>query len=292
MVFPEDIKWRHDYVTANGNWRDDKSALGNVRYRTWGTEPLLVKCIQKFLPWVRDIVILLAKPSQVQEWMVAETKSQYEGPRLRLVFHRDFMPADKLPTFNSRAIEMYLHRIPGLADYFLYGNDDMFPLAPIREEDFFQDGLPCFRTTTKAFNPDSAFHIACMNGMNFVGREFGKHYSTGWLHMGHCTVPMLRKTCEMFWQRWPKEMERSVTKFRTVQNFNQYIYSWWHILSGQYIQHAPQRDYVSTKLNTISEMRDSIRSAQGILCINDNEAVGDIRPYAAAVGQEIEMKLR
>lgn len=291
MVFPDDLKWRHDYVAANGNLRDDKSAIGNVRYRTWHTEHLLVKCIQKFMPWIRDIIILMARPSQVQEWMVAETKSQHAGPRLRLVFHRDFMPADKLPIFNSRAIEMYLHRIPGLSEYFLYGNDDMFPLAPLNEEDFFQDGLPCYRTTMKTFNPDSAFHIACMNGMNFVAKEFGKQFSTGWIHTGHCTVPILRKTCERFWMRWPKEMESSVTIFRMVQNYNQYIYSWWQILSGNYIQHAPKRDYVSTS-NTIDEIREAIRSAQGIVCINDNESVGDIQPFADAVRHEIEMRLQ
>ena len=285
MVFPDDMKWRHDYATANGNYPGDKSALSNVRYRTWVTEHLLIQCIRKFLPWVRNIIILLARPSQVQEWMKSE-------PQVRVVFHKDFMPADKLPTFNSRAIEMYLHRIPELSDYFLYGNDDMFPLAPIREEDFFQDGLPCLRTTTKAFSPDNAFHRACMNGINFVGSEFGKQFTTGWLHMGHCTVPMLRKTCQMFWDRWPKQMEQSVTTFRQVQNYNQYIYSWWQILSGQYKDHAPIRDYVSAKLNTITEMVQAIRMAQGILCINDNEAVEDIRAYADAVRRELEIKLQ
>lgn len=290
MVFPDDLKWRHDYVAANGNLRDDKSAIGNVRYRTWDTEHLLVKCIRKFMPWVRDIIILLARPSQVQEWM-RTPQPPLGGAKVRLVFHRDFMPEDKLPTFNSRAIEMYLHRIPGLSDHFLYGNDDMFPLGPLAEEDFFQNGLPCFRTSTKAYNPDSSFHKACMNGMNFVGSEFGKQFSTGWLHMGHCTVPILRKTCEMFWQRWPKKMESSVTRFRMVQNYNQYIYSWWQILSGNYVQHAPSRDYVSTN-NTIDEIREAIRSAQGIVCINDNEAVDDIRTFADAVRGEIEMKLR
>ena len=289
MVFPEDLTWRHDYITANGCLQDDKTALCNVRYRTWHTEHLLVKCIQRFLPWVRDIIILLARPSQVQEWMKTP-QPPLGGAKVRLVFHRDFMPADKLPTFNSRSIEMYLHRIPGLSDYFLYGNDDMFPLAHLVEEDFFQDGLPCFRTTMKSYNPDSSFHKACLNGMNFVAREFGKQFSTGWIHTGHCTVPMLRKTCEMFWRQWPKEMENSVTTFRSVQNLNQYIYSWWHILSGQYIQHAPKRDYVSTN-NTIDEVREAIRSAQGILCINDNEAVDDIRPYAEAVRSEIEAKV-
>ena len=65
MVFPDDPKWRHDYARAYGIYSDDRSALTNVRYRSWGTERLLVQCIRKNLPWVRDIIILLARKSQV-----------------------------------------------------------------------------------------------------------------------------------------------------------------------------------------------------------------------------------
>ena len=282
MVFPTDPRWRREYMRSNHCLMEDMTVVGNVRYRTWGTEQLLVRCIRRFMPWVRDVIILLSGPSQVRDWMQAE--------QVRIVYHSQFMPADKLPTFNSRAIEMYLHLIPGLADYFLYGNDDMFPLAPLAEEDFFQGGRPCLQATEKELNPASNFQKACMNGLNFVGRAFGRQFTDRWLHMGHCASPLLRSTCEMFWEKWPQEMQESVSAFRMVKNYNQYIYSWWQILSKEYIASAPPRQYVSTK-NTIREVCDAIQTAQGIVCINDNEEVCDITQYAAAVRREIEKKL-
>ena len=279
MIFPEDKKWQAQLDTIR-QYRE--KATNEVRYRSWGTEQLLVRCVRKNMHWIRDIIIILSGPSQVQDWMY--------GEKVRIVFHSDFMPIETLPTFNSRAIEMYLHRIPGLADYFLYGNDDMFPLMPLQESDFFRDGLPCLHYTHKTFNPSNAFHQACMNGLNFVAAEFGRHFEDYWLRVGHNVVPMLRSTCEMFWDRWPKKMQASVTPFRRSQNYNQYIYSWWQILSGQYVDYRTPRGYVSTK-NTVEEIRDAIRNAQGLLCINDTDAVNDITNLAAMVRKEIQHRL-
>jgi hypothetical protein len=47
------------------------------------------------------------------------------------------MPADALPTFNSHAIETSLHHIPGLAEHWLYFNDDFFLGRPLRPEALF-----------------------------------------------------------------------------------------------------------------------------------------------------------
>ena len=291
MIFPDDLKWRHDYATANGCFRDDRSALTNVRYRSWGTEHLLIQCVRKHLPWVRNIIILLARKSQMQPWMLDEIAATRNGmPHIRIVFHNEFMPQDVLPTFNSRAIEMYLHNIPDLADYFLYGNDDMFPIAPMPVEDFYRDGLPCLHYREKPFNPERAFQVACMNGLNFVASHFDKHFDDHWLRIGHNVVPMLKATCEMFWQRWPKQMQTSVTRFRLPQNFNQYIYSWHQILSGQYIDYRAPRTYLSIDAD-VNNIIQAIRTADGLLCINDNKSVNDITNLAATIRSEIQKRL-
>ena len=298
MVFPEDRKWQADLDGARG-YREN--AAGEVRYRSWGTEELLVRCIRKNLPWVRSIHIILSGPSQVQGWMkdYIATKPQDTRPKVRVVFHKDIMPKEVLPTFNSRAIEMYLHNIPDLAPYFLYGNDDMFPLAPMEVEEFFRVAaklqqteyvLPCLHYTHKTFNPSNPFQQACMNGLNFVAAEFGQHFDEYWLRFGHNIVPMVKATCEMFWQRWPKKMQASVTRFRLPQNYNQYIYSWWQILSGQYIDHRAPRTYLSVDA-TANDIINAIRTADGLLCINDNNEIDNITNLAATVRNEIQKKL-
>ncbi len=289
MVFPEDHKWQADLDGARG-FREN--AAGEVRYRSWGTEELLIRCIRKNLPWIRTIHVILARPSQVQPWMVGK-----HG--VHVVYHKDIMPKEVLPTFNSRAIEMYLHRIPDLAPYFLYGNDDMFPIALMPVEEFFRVAaepqptekvLPCLHYREKPFNPDRAFQVACMNGLNFVASHFDKHFDNHWLRIGHNVVPMVKATCEMFWQRWPKQMQASVTRFRLPQNFNQYIYSWHQVLSGQYIDHRPPRQYLSVDAD-VNDIIQTIRTADGLLCINDNNSINDITNLAATIRSEIMKRL-
>ena len=34
---------------------------------------------------------------------------------------------------------MYIHNIEGLAEHFIYFNDDMYPVMPLNKEDFFTE---------------------------------------------------------------------------------------------------------------------------------------------------------
>ena len=63
--------------------------------------------------------------------------STQSHPMVNVVDHRDLLPPEALPTFNSHAIESALHRIDGLAEHFLYLNDDFFVGAPTRPERWF-----------------------------------------------------------------------------------------------------------------------------------------------------------
>lgn len=284
MVFPEDKQWQAGLRQVYGQTYKADSATMNVRFRSWGTEHLLIRCVKKHMPWVRNIIILLAQESQRQPWMDTEG--------VRVVYHREFMPARHLPTFNSRAMEMFLHRIPGLSERFLYGNDDMFPLSPLKETDFFVGSLPCQRFREKNFpNTPNNFHRACLGGLNFVAGQFGQHFKHTWLKNGHSIAPILLDTCKYLWERFPKIIEGSVTPFRDVRNFNQYIYGWHQHFTGNYIPTPPPRTYLSVK-KSINEIRDAInRPDVGIACINDNEWLEDINYYAKVVRESIERKL-
>eukprot|EP00808_Paulinella_micropora_P024476 g15461.t1 len=88
------------------------------------------RSIWKFAPWVRKI--FLVTNGQVPNWV------NLEHPRLQLVTHRDIFPNQShLPTFSSPAIETHLHRIPGLADKFIYFNDDVMLGNEIWPDDFY-----------------------------------------------------------------------------------------------------------------------------------------------------------
>lgn len=282
MVFPFDPEWQRTWRRACGAMLIDDAQLC-ARYRTWCTEQLLIECVQRFMPWLNQIIIILAGPSQVQPWM-AEMG-------VRVVFHADFIPQEYLPTFNSCTIEMFLHRIPDLSERFIYGNDDMFPLSPLQPDDFFRGTLPCLEMTARQYpTPPNQFHMVCAHGQDFVADVLGVEPPACWWHTGHSLAPILKCTCELLWQQRADELKASITPFRSQRNFNQYIYLWYQYMSGKYCTHVPPRQYVSAK-DGADAVRQAIREAEGILCINDSDHTNDIREFSQIAQQEIKKRL-
>lgn len=282
MVFHDDKLWQQDFTKVNSLYNEN-NPYSFVRFRSWGTEHLLIRCVKKFMPFVRTIYIILARESQKQPWM------DEEG--VRVVYHREFIPERFLPTFNSCAIEMFLHLIPDLSERFIYGNDDMFPLAPLTEDDFFEGYTPCLHHKEIVYpTQPTVFHKSCRCGQMFVAKEFGLDMSNVLIRGGHSLTPMLKTTWLYLWYIGKADIEKSVSPFRETKNFNQWICPWWHYLSGDYIDKVPQKVYVSTK-NSVDDVVKAIRDSRGIVCINDNECEKDYMKYGNAVIAEIENKL-
>ena len=310
MVFQQDKEWRKNFTAVGCSYSDHDR--DSVRYRSWELEGLLIQCVRKFMPWVRTIHIILAQKSQeryLEECLAVSGERLADG--IHIVYHEDIMPKKFLPTFNSRAIEMYLHRIPGLSDYFIYGNDDMFPLSPLKESDFFRPPKndndnensqlstfnsqlywPCQHMNEKLL-PDKLnnFQQACLAGLNFVAEPFGHHYTNTLLRSGHTIAPICKSSCLALWERGAKDIEGSVTRFRLAQNFNQYIYAWYQHFTGQYIDHQPPHPMAGVK-EGLQQAIETIRQKDcGIVCINDHESCSNYRQWAVAVRKEIERKM-
>lgn len=57
--------------------------------------------------------------------------------RVKWIDQNDIVPLADQPTFNSNAIEQYLHLIPGLTERFIQMNDDYMLFQPVHPSDFF-----------------------------------------------------------------------------------------------------------------------------------------------------------
>src|SRR5438445_117204 len=86
-----------------------------------------------YAPFVRNVYLVTM--DQTPAWL------NVDHPKLTVVSHSDIY-ADRaaLPTFNSSSIETQLHHIDGLAEHFLYFNDDVFLGRPCSWQDFFWAG--------------------------------------------------------------------------------------------------------------------------------------------------------
>ena len=89
-----------------------------------------LRSIEKFAPWILKVFIVTN--GQVPDWLDAN------HPKVQIIPHELIFPNKSvLPTFSSSAIEMNLHRIPGLSEHFIYFNDDVFLGQPVYPYDFY-----------------------------------------------------------------------------------------------------------------------------------------------------------
>ncbi len=115
-----------------------------TRFADAGELEYCLASILRYAPWFRRIHIVTGGQTPPQLARLAGTA--WAG-RVRLVDHREIFAGceDHLPTFNSRAIITALWRIEGLAERFVYFNDDFMLLQPAQPEDFFRGGAPVVR---------------------------------------------------------------------------------------------------------------------------------------------------
>lgn len=91
-----------------------------------------VRSVKLYAPWIRNIFIVCSG-GQIPKSVV-----NIEG--VKIIYEEDLVEDHSVrPTFNSHAIECCIHRIPGLAERFIYSCDDMFICQPIEPSFFFTD---------------------------------------------------------------------------------------------------------------------------------------------------------
>lgn len=129
-----DPVWRASY---NKFTKKKPPNLFSKRYGT-GSESLKM-CLRSLFQHVSFLrYIYLVTDNQKPSWLLLPHS------QIRVVDHQELFNQNtarpgvlETPTFNSSAIEMVLHRIPGLSPYFLYANDDMFVLRATKRSDWF-----------------------------------------------------------------------------------------------------------------------------------------------------------
>ncbi|MFB7254439.1 stealth family protein [Streptomyces nojiriensis] len=121
--------------------------LAENRYRDRGELRYCLRSIAAYAPWVRRI--FLVTDDQAPAWLAAD------HPHITVIDHRELSTEPAAPAvFNSHAIESRLHRIPGLAEHFLYFNDDIFLGRPQRPQNYFlPSGLPKVFHDWRAVDP-------------------------------------------------------------------------------------------------------------------------------------------
>jgi hypothetical protein len=132
-----DPAWLERRASVSGSSYHEEAANA-ARYADHQELRYSLRSLEMYAPWVRTIH--LVTDDQTPDWL------DTSQPGLNVVSHREiFADPSALPTFNSHAIESQLHHIEGLAENFLYFNDDVFLGNEATPKDFFlSNGLTKF----------------------------------------------------------------------------------------------------------------------------------------------------
>ncbi len=284
-------------------WQAERSAYrpatnadgSAARFREWGLFQYWFRSIEKYAPWVRTVHLVTW--GHLPPWL------NTAHPKLHIVNHKDYIPAEYLPTFSSHTIELNMHRIEGLADHFIYFNDDVYLNAPTRPQDFFKNGLPVDTAVLGMPRIADNFSFMPYIGLNMLGElnmtfskyrvikqnffkwfnlKYGKNLLYNfWLLPGNCfigfknfhtCIPYCKQTLQQVWQAYPKALHHTcLQRFRSREDVNQYLFRYWRLLRGEFTPGGPNSRYLTIGEHSAQQIESVLCNKKyKVACINDD----------------------
>jgi hypothetical protein len=255
------------YVDGNDPvWQKDYERFTNVpilqkRFRDWGTLKYLLRGIQVNMPFIRNVYLVVSHPSQVPQWV--------DRNNLKIVLHEDIIPAEYLPTFNSTTIEMFLHRIPGLDEQYIYFNDDIFPVMPSVPEDFFRDGKAVIGMSRHLF-VTGMYKRHVRRSDSLARAALGLPKGLTFLRAQHSCIPVLKSQSAEVAERQQEAVKKSLSRVRNDGNINMTLFLSYMYHKSLVINQRQSCRHISLAAVTQSRLRESIMEPERrMLCIND-----------------------
>jgi len=289
-----DNQWQNEKARYTSDTAGDKSS---ARFRDWELLKYWFRGVEKFAPWIDKVHFVTC--GHFPKWL------NLNHPKLNFVKHSDFIPTEYLPTFNSHTIELNLHRIQGLAEEFVYFNDDMFLISNTKPSNFFKNYLPCDEANIRYKLPH---HFSLVKSVDFYNLwTLAKHFKknkclsknpTKYINLRyslfdnlytlyalpapifpgftwhHSAQSFLKSTFEDVWVKEPELLEKTCkSKFREATKVSQYLIRYWQLAQGNFSPCNFSKSRIRCELGTtpIEEIGEIIRQQnKQIICINDD----------------------
>lgn len=288
-----DENWKREMVQYSGE------TIESVRFQSWDNLQYVFRGIEKYMPWVNRVFFITW--GHVPEWLNTNC------PDLKIIKHKDYIPEKYLPTFNSNTIEMNYWRIDELGEQFILFNDDLFPVKPIPEEYYFQNGKPCEEAVETHFilkadkGMDLQMNYACVNNMVILNRQFDKRKVIAenrekWFNpvygnrleqnknlefwnnfesfvYPHEAMPMKKSVLKQIWEKEPEMLDTgSMNKFRNYSDVTQRLITMWQICSGDFVPCKYKGKLFILDENNIDEAAEAIRDQKyPIISLNESK---------------------
>ena len=306
VPLPDDLPFPVDavYTWVDGDdpaWRRRRAAAGGVPYHAEAANDARylnrdelrysLRSLHLYAPWIRHVY--LVTDDQAPDWL------DTAHPRLTVVDHRDvFADPGVLPTFNSHAIESQLHHIDGLAEHFLYFNDDVFLGAPLLPDRFFLPSGITRYFPSRALLPsgppapgDVPVSIAGKNNRALLQERFGTYVTQKMKHTPHA---LRRSTLAEIEERFPdRHRQTAASRFRSATDLSipSAFHHYYAAFTGRAVPGQIPYDYfdlahpdLAARLARLLRRRD-----RNVFCLNDTlSGAGDLAGQVALVRPFLE----
>ncbi len=237
-----------------------------------------LRSVAMYMPWIHHIYIVTN--NQVPKWFRPHEK-------ITIVDHSEILPESARPCFNSQALECCLHKIPNLAEHFIYANDDCFvgrKLSP----SFFYDRMarPIVRVIN-AIPADGVHSRTIQNAYDAIAQRFGVSYEKYVTHhnMDAYTKSILLE-CE---KEFPELLNHTIHQpFRHESGVQRILFHLYALAKNQavlkdvnrtFFQRVLKKFYLayvdSYTLSSCIPLRHIAPNHPALFCINDCEISTD-----------------
>lgn len=304
-----DIEWRKEKNQYSLNKESDSSV---IRYRDWDNLKYLFRGIEKYASWVNNVFFVTC--GHLPKWL------NVNANKLKVIKHSDYIPSNYLPTFSANPIELNFHRIEELSENFVFFNDDMFITDYVREKDFFYKDLPCetavlnpitptgrdvmdfvFFNNTRMINQHFEKEKTIKNNFwKFINLKYGKDvlrtiFCMQWrgflgFKFTHMPTSLKKETYREVWDLENDALDKAcMNKFRSKDDFSQYLMKDWQIASGKFYPRSSKKFKFHNVSDDLESIKRDIESHNyKLMCINDKKFEGDFETIRDGINESFE----
>lgn len=263
-------KWYNEYKKYSKNENP-------ARVRDSGTFKYVLRSIDKNINWLNKLYIILYDETQVPEWL----NTDYD--KVKIIYHKDLLPAERLPNFSSVQVDMRLSFIKELSDNFIFINDDMFFTKNIPETAYFRNNKPVHIPTMRMVNNYNFLTKAQWgkiekNNYEFVNKAINSRVKL-YFWTGHLPISFNKTFQQFAWFKYKKEFESALAgeHIRANNNLSNWVFYNLEEVTKNCVlvdkTQLPKQTYfpLSNKI-TYNDIISALNK-NSIICINDSDGL-------------------
>lgn len=276
-----DPVWQAKHNAFIGKTEESSPINCKGRYANNDELKYSLRSVEMYAPWIRKIFIVT--DNQVPEWLdISNTK-------VKIIDHKDIMPAESLPCFNSALIEHFLYKIPGLAEHFLLANDDTYLNKAVTVDDFFtKEGFPIIRLGRRLFRkfrwfwrvnvrkkPLKNYSFTIAHASQLVDDKYGVYY-TGMPH--HNIDSYLKSDMQRVVEDYFRDefVANNKNRMRSNDDIQRILFSYTALaLKRGKLRYVTRKESMHVEIQKERHYRRLEKFRPMFFCMNDSEYAKD-----------------